>query len=237
MAASDEFRLTQVGGGQLPYLFYKGKSRSRAEGMWEAIESGYSEEMTDKEMKVDNKALAFLFLVVEDNYLDDIGESKTAREAWTTLEEMHSKFGLLHILQVMRDFFNVRMKKEESMQSYLGRLMELHRKLSSAGHAFTDREVTLVMLMGLPAAYEPLILNLEQDEEQLCTKVVKTRLLIEEKKRRWQPDGRSSFLSAPREAAAFCALRTVAMLHTPQKLTNLDSAKCKGALQVVKRRA
>ncbi|KAH9377835.1 hypothetical protein HPB48_006508 [Haemaphysalis longicornis] len=67
------------------------------------------------------------------------------------------------------------MKKEESMQSYLGRLMELHRNLSSAEHAFTDREVSLVMLMGLPAAYEPLIPNLEQDEEQLSTKVVMTR--------------------------------------------------------------
>lgn len=183
MAASDEFRLPKLAADNYHTWSIRARAALVQKGCWDAIEPGYSEEMTDKEKKVDNKALTFLFLVVEDNYLDDIGESKTAREAWTTLEEMHSKFGLLHILQLMRDFFNVRMKKEESMQSYLGRLMELHRKLSSAGHAFTDREVALVMLMGLPASYEPLILNLEQDEEQLSTKVVKTRLLIEEKRK------------------------------------------------------
>lgn len=183
MAASDEFRLPKLAADNYHTWCIRARAALVQKGCWDAIEPGYSEEMTDKEKKVDNKALTFLFLVVEDNYLDDIGKSKTAREAWMTLQEMHSKFGLLHILQLMRDFFNVKMKKEESMQSYLGRLMELHRKLSSAGHAFTDREVALVMLMGLPAAYEPLILNLEQDEEQLSTKVVKTRLLIEEKRK------------------------------------------------------
>lgn len=61
-----------------------------------AICSGYSEEMTDKE-KVGN-ALTFLFLVVEVNYLNDTGGSRTAREAWTILEKMHLKFELLHTL-------------------------------------------------------------------------------------------------------------------------------------------
>lgn len=63
---------------------------------WVAIFSGYSEEMTDKE-KVGN-ALTFLFLVVEVNYLNDTGGSRTAREAWTILEKMHLKFELLHTL-------------------------------------------------------------------------------------------------------------------------------------------
>lgn len=52
--------------------------------------------MTDKE-KVGN-SLTFLFLVVEVNYLNDTGGSRTAREAWTILEKMHLKFELLHTL-------------------------------------------------------------------------------------------------------------------------------------------
>ncbi|KAL1433344.1 hypothetical protein MTO96_012639 [Rhipicephalus appendiculatus] len=140
--------------------------------------------MNEREKAIDNKALTFLFLVVEDNYLDDIGTCRTARDAWNTLQDMHSKFGLLHIHQLMRDFFNVKMKRDESMQDYLGRLMDLHRKLSNAGYAFIDREVALVMLMGLPETYEQLILKLEQDEETLTTRTVKTRLLIEKRKLR-----------------------------------------------------
>lgn len=184
MAASDEFRLPKLSSDNYHTWSIRARAALVQKGCWEAIDPGYSQgDMTEKEKQIDNKALTFLFLVVEDNYLDDIGASRNAKEAWTTLEEMHSKFGLLHILQLMRDFFNVKMKIDESMRDYLGRLMGLHRKLSSAGYAFTDREVALVMLMGLPTTYEPLILNLEQDEDQLTTKTVKTRLLIEEKRK------------------------------------------------------
>ncbi|KAH9379930.1 hypothetical protein HPB48_015929 [Haemaphysalis longicornis] len=38
------------------------------------------------------------------------------------------------------------------------------------------------MLIGLQAAHKTQILNWEQDKQQLCMKVVKTRLLIENKK-------------------------------------------------------
>ena len=42
------------------------------------------------------------------------------------------------------------MNSGESMNAYLGRLVNLHRKVSACGYGFTDREVALVMLMRLP---------------------------------------------------------------------------------------
>lgn len=184
MSASDEFRLPKLSSDNYHTWSIRTRAALVQKGCWEAIDPGFSVgAVNEREKAIDNKALTFLFLVVEDNYLDDIGTCTTARDAWNTLQDMHTKFGLLHILQLMRDFFNVKMKRDESMQDYLGRLMDLHRKLSSAGYAFTDREVALVMLMGLPETYEQLILNLEQDEETLTTRTVKTRLLIEEKRK------------------------------------------------------
>ena len=56
--------------------------------------------------------------------------------------------------------------------------MDLHRKLANGGYAFTDIEVALVMMLGLPRSYESLILNLEKDEANLTTTLVKSRLLI-----------------------------------------------------------
>ena len=49
----------------------------------------------------------------------------------------------------MRDIFNITMKPGESVQLCLARLMEIHQKLSNGGYAFTDREMALVMLIGL----------------------------------------------------------------------------------------
>ncbi|KAH7948435.1 hypothetical protein HPB52_022699 [Rhipicephalus sanguineus] len=184
MSASDEFRLPKLSSDNYHTWSIRTRAALVQKGCWEAIDPGFSVgAVKEREKAIDNKAPTFLFLVVEDNYLDDIGTCTTARDAWNTLQDMHTNFGLLHILQLMRDFFNVKMKRDESMQDYLGRLIDLHGKLSSAGYAFTDREVALVMLIGLPETYEQLILNLEQDEETLTTRTVKTRLLIEEKRR------------------------------------------------------
>ncbi|UYV83970.1 hypothetical protein LAZ67_X000731 [Cordylochernes scorpioides] len=70
----------------------------------------------------------------------------------------------------------------ESMKEYIARIMNIHRKLDKGGHGFKDTELALIMLMGLPKTYEPMILNLEQNKEKLSTKIVKAKLLLEEKR-------------------------------------------------------
>ncbi|KFM59138.1 Retrovirus-related Pol polyprotein from transposon TNT 1-94, partial [Stegodyphus mimosarum] len=149
---------------------------------WEAVEPGYGIQMNEAQRKMNDEALTLLFLIVEDTFLHDIGDCIRARDAWTCLKEMHTKFGLLHVLQLMREFFNINMKPNESVQSYLARLMDLRGKLANGGYAFTDRKVALVMLLGLPRSYESLILSLEKDEANLTTTIVKPRLLVEEKR-------------------------------------------------------
>jgi Reverse transcriptase (RNA-dependent DNA polymerase)/gag-polypeptide of LTR copia-type/Integrase core domain/GAG-pre-integrase domain len=178
---SDEFRIPRLTSENYHTWSIRARAALVQKGCWEAIDPGFID-MTRDDNKNNNRALTFLFLVVEDNYLDDIGNCSRAKEAWEILKEIHSKYGLLHILQIMRDFFNVQMKPNEDTKSCLGRLMDLHRRLTSGGYGFNDREVAMVMLMGLPSSYEPLILNLEQDENDLSTMKVKTRLLVEEKR-------------------------------------------------------
>lgn len=73
------------------------------------------------------------------------------------------------------------MKSGATIQSYLIRLMEIHQILSNSEYAFTDREVALIMLISLLKSNKSLILNLEKDETKLTT-IVKSRMLIEEKK-------------------------------------------------------
>ena len=60
--------------------------------------------MNEEENKKNDQAITLLFLIVEDTFLDDIGDCIRARDAWNALKEMHTKFGLLYILQLMRDF-------------------------------------------------------------------------------------------------------------------------------------
>lgn len=82
----------------------------------------------------------------------------------------------------MKNFFKITMKSFETIQSYLVRLMEIHQMLSNNEYAFTDREVALIMLISLSKSNKSLILNLEKDATKLTTTIVKSRMLIEEKK-------------------------------------------------------
>lgn len=184
MASLDEFRIAKLTADNYHTWSIRTKAALVQKGCWEAVVPGYSyAEMTEDQRKSNNKALTILFLVVEDSYLDDIGTCLSAKDAWDILREIHTKYGLLHVLQLLRDFVNVKKKYDEPMKEYLSRLTDLHRKLSNGGYGFTDKELALVMLLGLPETYEPLILKLEQDEATLTTKEVKARLLVEEKRK------------------------------------------------------
>jgi hypothetical protein len=54
--------------------------------------------------------------------------------------------------------------------------------LVCAGYTLTDKEVAHVKLIGLPKSFESLILNLEKDEENLTTTIVKSQLFRGEEK-------------------------------------------------------
>lgn len=148
--ATDAYKLPKLNGDNYQSWSIRARAVLVQKSCWEAIEPGYDRQMSENERKKNDEALTLLFLIVEDTFLDDIGDLPTAREAWNSLKEIHTKFGLLHVLQLMTEFFSTAMKQNESIQSYLGRLMDLHRKLSNGGYAFTDREVALIMLIGLP---------------------------------------------------------------------------------------
>ncbi|GBL74309.1 hypothetical protein AVEN_235296-1 [Araneus ventricosus] len=82
---------------------------------WEAIYPGYGTEMTNNERKNSDEAVTLMFLTVEDTFLDDIGDCVKAKEAWTALKEMHTKFGLHQVLQLVKDIFNITMKPGETV--------------------------------------------------------------------------------------------------------------------------
>ena len=60
------------------------KIRARAvlvqKNCWEAIDLGYAAELNPDEKKINEKALNFLFLVVEDQFLDDIADVKEQKK-------------------------------------------------------------------------------------------------------------------------------------------------------------
>ncbi|UYV69112.1 hypothetical protein LAZ67_6002474, partial [Cordylochernes scorpioides] len=194
---ADELRIPKLDGNNYYSWAIRAKSILIQKDIWDAIEPGFPSDTSEKQKRKDNLALSIILLAVEDSFLDDIGDCKRAIDAWQILEDIHTKYGLLHILQLLREFFNIVKRNDEDMKEYFARIMECHRKLAKCHHGFGDGELALIMLLGLPKSYKPLILSLEQQEEKLSTSMVKSKLLLEEKRQKQrqipQEDPNSAF--------------------------------------------
>ena len=151
---------------------------------WNAVDPGFDdvEELNAEQARTNRRALAHIFRHVNDEYLQDIGDCERAREAWKTLEEIHATFTLLHTVMLMKEMVNVEKTENISMQAYMSRIQDTYRKVSKGGITFTDKQIAMIFLMGLPLSkYEGLIRSMEQ-EGNLTTRAVKARLLVEEKR-------------------------------------------------------
>ncbi|XP_011701738.1 PREDICTED: phosphoribosylformylglycinamidine synthase-like [Wasmannia auropunctata] len=69
------------------------------------------------------------------------------------------------------------------MDEYISGLVSLVQQLADIGHNISDEEVAVLMLGGLPAEFDPLIMGLEATHERLTSDMVKTRLLSEDYRR------------------------------------------------------
>ncbi|KAK9736912.1 hypothetical protein QE152_g11177 [Popillia japonica] len=119
--------------------------------------------MSENENKVNQKALSFLLLSVSDNYLEDIGECEQAKNAWSILEDIHTKFGLLHTVMLIKDMVTITKTDDLPMQEYLGKIQDINLKINKVGIEFPDNLLACFFLMGLPMdKYESLVRNLER---------------------------------------------------------------------------
>lgn len=142
------------------------------------------------------KRLAFLFLAVDDNHLNNIGHCLRAKEAWDIIEQMYSCYGLLHQIMLLNELFNMTKDEGSSVLDYVGKIQSNYRKISIVGIELADQTLALIVLMGLPLdKYEGFVRSLERKEEKLVSKLVKSKLLKEEKRMR-RADGDSEELIA-----------------------------------------
>ncbi|KAI7815493.1 Retrovirus-related Pol polyprotein, partial [Rhyzopertha dominica] len=154
--------------------------------LWEAISPGYEgiAELTPKQQDKDSDARNFLIQAVEDQYLTDIQHCTTAKEAWEVLREIHCNFGMLHMITMLEEMCTIKKTSNLTMREYMGRIQMSCEKLAKGGLQFSDSAIAAFMLLGLPRPhYEGLIRSIDYNEEQqLSTKVVKAKLILEERR-------------------------------------------------------
>lgn len=151
---------------------------------WTAIEPGYKEipeeDLNQEQSRLNRKALNLIIQNVSTAHLEDIGDCNRALEAWEILDEIYATFTLLHTLINLRDMVNTEKTEDMSMTEYMSKIQGLNRKLAKGNIIFSDKHIAMFFLLGLPLdKYDGLVRSLE-DEENLTSRKVKAKLLLEE---------------------------------------------------------
>jgi len=126
------------------------------------------------------EARAELILRVEDSQLSHMRQSDP-REIWLTLQRVHRASGFATSLALRRLFLTMKKSDPQSMQAWIGEVKALEFRMEEAGIDVSEQDIILALTMGLPAAFDPVIINFDSTpSDQLTLDHVIGRLLNEE---------------------------------------------------------
>ncbi|KAK9692687.1 hypothetical protein QE152_g34990 [Popillia japonica] len=124
------------------YWCLRAQGLLEVKGLWKAIEPGLDDDITkwsSQDKEIDHKTKSVLYLLMNNDSLDDIMECKTAKDIWKTLKEIHTKYDEWHGLLLLQDFVTTKKKNDESINEYLVRRNGLYHKVKNAGFDFSDQ--------------------------------------------------------------------------------------------------
>ena len=157
------------------------------ERQWEAVDPGYAaipdDQLTAVQKSRDAAALNFIMETVEDSFVPDIEECTRAAQAWAALAEIHCTHSWLAIVTMMKELGETKKTPDMTMNDYIHKIGMLVNKLKKSGIPMADQLHAAYLLSGLPQdRHEALCNALDEKNEELTVKMVKSKLFLGEKR-------------------------------------------------------
>ncbi|XP_022026615.1 uncharacterized protein LOC110927264 [Helianthus annuus] len=133
-----------------------------AQGLWESVEPPANAVLDEKKNKT---ARAFIFQAIPEDVLLQVAKKKTAKEIWESLKTRYVgaervQKARLHTLN--SEFESLKMKDEESIDDFAGKLSGLGSKYNSLGSTLEDGKLVRKLLDAVPDRYLQLVASMEQ---------------------------------------------------------------------------
>ena len=165
------------------------KAELRLRDAWEAIvgyEDALDASLTQGEVrrraKSNTIALSIIYKTVGDEFLGDIADCTTAREAWKILDDLCNSEGLVNGAMVLKELTHCTKTPEMPIQEYFAKMHNLQKRAAKGGFELSDKQVAGIILGNLPEEYQGFIQSWEIDSSKLSTTLLKSKLLTAEKK-------------------------------------------------------
>nr|GEZ50786.1 zinc finger, CCHC-type [Tanacetum cinerariifolium] len=134
-----------------------------ANGLWEMIEPN---KKTQADNKMDKTAMVFLYQALPAEQLLQITKHKTAKAIWDTLKTRHigkERVQQARLQTLKSDFGMLHMKEDETIDTFITKLLSVVNKAASLGHTTKDEELVRKLLNVVP--YRLFQVKIQKDSE------------------------------------------------------------------------
>ena len=125
-----------------------------------AIEDRAEGRSDEKWNEMDSNAVANLHLALADSVLSSVAEKKTTKEIWDVLIKLYEVKSLHNRIFLKRRLYTLRMSESTSVTNHINTLNTMFAQLTSANFSIVEIERAELLLQSLPDSYDPLAVNL-----------------------------------------------------------------------------
>jgi hypothetical protein len=115
--------------------------------------------------KKDNKALGLIQQGLNEAIFMNIARAASSKMAWDILETNYegvSKVKTVKLQNLRRDFENLKMKDNESVDTFMNQVMSVLNQLRQHGDDFENKIFIEKVLRSLPKKFEPVVVPIEE---------------------------------------------------------------------------
>ncbi|XP_053699098.1 uncharacterized protein LOC128746073 [Sabethes cyaneus] len=106
-----------------------------------------------------------------------VQKAKMATEAWNSLKMAFQECGRYRKINLLRKLTRLELEDCSSVEEYVNEIMSTSHKLDEIGFKLDDEWLSLILLMGLPERYEPMIMSMDASGVNLTADIVKSKIL------------------------------------------------------------
>ena len=108
--------------------------------------------------KIDEKAMASIFLSLAKNVLFNVSNEKSTKEVWDKLQNMYQTASAANKIFIMKKLYKLKMKEGTAMSNHINDLNTLLCQASSVGMTQDDEAQAIILLCSLPDSWDPVVI-------------------------------------------------------------------------------
>ncbi|XP_030516486.1 uncharacterized protein LOC115729991 [Rhodamnia argentea] len=202
--ASSSFPIPIFDGNNYDYWSIKMTTFLMAQDLWDIVEKGYEvpqegATVPKDQLQKDARALCVIQQALSEIVFPRIIGANTAKKAWEILREEFEgsdKVRTIRLQTLRRDFENSKMKVNETVQEYCGKLKELVNQMRAYGDGITDQRVVEKILVSLTQKYNPIVTTIEATKDLSTLSISELIVSLEAHEKRLMAEDEDSVESA-----------------------------------------